>query len=58
MRSITKRDLSRDEIAGLLRQALGAQVELRDVVEFTDGYFNADPAAGPGPPGRRAGPAR
>lgn len=41
VRSITKRDLSRDEIAGLLRQALGAQVELSDVVEFTDGYFNA-----------------
>jgi aminoglycoside phosphotransferase (APT) family kinase protein len=41
VRSITKRDLSRDEIAGLLRQALGAQVELRDVEEFLDGYFNA-----------------
>ncbi|WP_165945111.1 phosphotransferase family protein [Micromonospora sp. KC723] len=40
MRSITKRDLSRAEIDSLLRRALGASVELRDVVEFTDGWFN------------------
>ncbi|MER7457484.1 aminoglycoside phosphotransferase family protein [Micromonospora sp. NPDC126480] len=41
MRSITKRDLSRDDLDGLLRQALGAGIELRDVVEYTDGWFNA-----------------
>ncbi len=41
VRSITKRDLSRADIDRLLRQALGAGIELRDVVEFTDGWFNA-----------------